>query len=93
MSIFEFDQELHNRTLYEEGHEDGFAKGEDTKLISLVCCKLGKGKAPEVIADELEEDSEEDSDTIKRICETANSFAPGYNVEAIYQEMQKNQRS
>ena len=99
MSIFEFDQELHNRTLYEEGHEDGFvkgeasgftkgkasglAKGENKKLISQVCRKLKKGKTPAQIADDLEEEIS----LIQKICESAESFAPEYDVEKIYDAM------
>ena len=119
MSIFEFDQELHNRTLYEEGHEDGFAKGEasgftkgeasgftkgeasgftkgeasglakgeisgeNKKLISIVCKKLKKGKTPAQIADDLEEEIS----LIEKICESAESFAPEYDVEKIYDAM------
>ena len=95
MSIFEFDQELHNRTLYEEGHEDGFAKGEasgfskgevsgeNKKLISQVCRKLKKGKTPAQIADDLEEEIS----LIQKIRESAESFAPEYDVEKIYDAM------
>ena len=107
MSIFEFDQELHNRTLYEEGHEDGFAKGEasgfskgeasgftkgevsglakgeNKKLISQVCRKLKKGKILDQIADDLEEEIS----LIQKICESAASFAPEYDVEKIYDAM------
>ena len=80
MSIFEFDQELHNKTLREEGFEDGFAQGSETVLITLVCRKLQKGKAPEMIADELEGDLE----TIRSICDAASDFAPEYDVDKIY---------
>ena len=87
MSIFEFDQELHNRTLYQEGLEDGeksgIAKGRDIGLISQICRKLQKGKSPEIIADELEEEL----DKVKEICETASSFAPEYDIEKIYEAM------
>ena len=83
MSIFEFDQELHNRTLYEEGREDGFIKGEEsgmlTKLISQMIRKLQKGKSPEQIAEELEEDI----DLVREICECAASFAPQYDIRKI----------
>lgn len=80
MSIFEFDQELHNRTLREEGFEDGYAQGAETVLISQICRKLQKNKSPEVIADELEEDIA----TIQPICDVAATFAPEYDVKKIY---------
>ena len=95
MSIFEFDQELHNRTLYEEGREDGeksgFKKGEESgihkgyfiKLISLISCKLQKGKSPEQIAEELEEDI----DLVREICECAAPFAPEYDAGKICEMM------
>ena len=91
MSIFEFDQELHNRTLYEEGREEGeksgFIKGEEsgmlTKLISLIIRKLQKGKSPEQIAEELEEDI----NLVREICECAASFAPEYDARKICEAM------
>ena len=99
MSIFEFDQELHNRTLYEEGREDGektgFIKGEEsgfvkgeksgmlTKLISLIIRKLQKGKSSEQIAEELEEDI----DLVREICECAALFAPEYDSGKICEAM------
>ena len=99
MSIFEFDQELHNRTLYEEGREDGeksgyikgeesgFIKGEKsgmlTKLISQIIRKLQKGKSPEQIAEELEEDI----DLVSEICECAAPFAPEYDAGKICEMM------
>ncbi len=40
MSIFEFDQELHDKTIRNESREEGRAEGR----VSLVCQKLRKGK-------------------------------------------------
>ena len=66
---------------YEEGYEDGIQRGELQKMIQQVSTKLSKGKAADIIADELEEDIEiiskiciaiQESDglaDIKRICE------------------------
>lgn len=79
MSIFEYDEELHNRTLY----EDGIDKGGDLKLITLISRKIKKGKTPEEIADELEEDIK----TVKKICDTVKRFAPEYDCEKIYEAM------
>lgn len=88
MSIYEYDEELHRRTLYEEGVEDGEERGReqgaDMKLISQVCRKLRKGKGAEEIADDLEEELE----VIERICEAARETAPEYDVETIYQSLQ-----
>ena len=93
MSIYEYDEELHNQTLHDEGYEDGFNdgfnngfnNGESAKLIKLICRKLKKKKTPEAIADELEEDLE----TVRNICETAKPFAPKYNEKEILKQLQK----
>ena len=87
MSIYEYDEELHMKTLHDEGYEDGFCdgfnngfnEGELSKLITQICRKLKKHKSPDAIADELEENL----DTIKYICQVAASFAPGYDVGEI----------
>ncbi|MGN0343295.1 MAG: hypothetical protein ACI4DO_10930 [Roseburia sp.] len=92
MSIFEYDEELHKKTLRDEGFEDGFTAGfndgfNDGKLTSLteqVCRKLKKNKTLESIADELEEDL----DTVKQICDAAKSYAPNYDVTKIVEQLQ-----
>jgi len=63
----------------------GMERGEERKLISLVCRKLSKQKTPEEIAEALEEDQSE----IDRICAAAMKYAPGYDVNAIYEELHK----
>ncbi len=105
MSIFEYDEELHNRTLYNEGLEDGHAKGHaegkaeglaegkaegaDLKLIEQVCKKLQKGKGAEQIAKDLEEDFS----VIQRICQAAEAYAPEYaEKEAIYEKVYRKDR-
>lgn len=83
MSIYEYDEELHKKTLHNEGYEDGFNdgfnNGELLKLIKLICRKLRKNKSPDIIADELEEDI----DTVNHICDAARSFAPEYDENEI----------
>ena len=64
----------------DEGIAQGQAKGEKLNMIRLVCKKLRKGKTPEEISEDLEEDME----VILRICNAANEYAPDYDVEAIY---------
>ena len=59
------------------------AEGQEQKLVSLVCRKLRKGKAVEVIADELEEDIEE----IRSICAAAEAFAPDYDEEQVFHKL------
>ncbi len=74
-----FSVERHEMLIREEGK----LQGEMTKLISQTCRKLSRGKTPEMIADELEEDIS----VIRPICETAQMFAPEYDVEKIYEEL------
>ena len=69
--------------IYQLGEARGELKGQKKNLISLVCKKLAKGKAPEEIADALEEDLA----TIETICSIANNFAPEYDCEKIYQQL------
>lgn len=87
MSIYEYDEELHKKTLHDEGYEDGFNDGfndgESAKLLKLICRKLQKNKTPDTIAEELEEDL----DTIRHICDVAKSFAPEYDVKEIMKEL------
>ena len=91
MSIYEYDEELHKKTLHDEGYEDGFNDGfnngfndgELTKLIKLICRKLRKNKSPEIIADELEEDI----DIINYICEAAKTFSPEYDENKIMEKL------
>ncbi|MCM1570204.1 MAG: hypothetical protein NC081_12295, partial [Roseburia sp.] len=66
-----------------EGREEGREEGETRKLIELVCRKIRKGKPPEVIAQELEEAPE----VIRRIYETAVSFAPEFDTGQIYKHL------
>lgn len=61
------------------------AEGKLEKLIELVIRKIKKDKPIEMIADELEEDI----DTIKKIYDVAKDFAPEYNLDAIYEELNK----
>lgn len=82
MSIFEYDEELHKQVIREESYEDGYNIGEISKLTDQVCRKLKKNKAPELIAEELEEDLE----TIQHICEIARNYAPEYDVAEIVKE-------
>lgn len=75
------------RDEYNRGVQDGKIQGEEhgelRKLISLICKKLAKGKSPETIAQELEEDLS----AISPIIEVAQKYAPDYNEELIYQDI------
>ena len=57
----------------------GVQQGIELSKISLLCKKLLKGQSVEQIADALEETVE----SIAKICEVANQFAPDYDVEKI----------
>ena len=67
-----------------EGRNEGRREGEMLILISQVCKKLAKGKSVEVIAENLEAET----DTIERICKAAKAFAPDYDSEKIYNALQ-----
>ena len=100
MSIFEFDEEKEwekiRKAEYQYGIEIGTERGIEigtrqgieqerkSHLVQTVCKKLMKGKTPEVIAEELEEDI----DTVKGICEVAKRYAPEYQQEKILKELE-----
>ena len=65
----------------QEGLEEGLKKGSILKLIQQITKKLEKGKTPEAIADELEEELS----SVTAICEAAEKFAPVYDCELIYE--------
>ena len=69
----------------------GFYDNEIKRLYKncprLLCKKLRKENTPAEAADALEEDEQE----IIRIYKVAEHFAPDYDVEAIYRELEKEQ--
>ena len=72
----------------EEGKEIGKEIGERQKIISLVVKKLQKDKSVAEIADDLEEKEE----VIALIYEAALSMKPDYDVEKIYELLEKNKK-
>jgi hypothetical protein len=72
----------------EEGKEIGKEIGERQKIISLVVKKLQKDKSVAEIADDLEEKEE----VIASIYEAALSMKPDYDVEKIYELLEKNKK-
>ena len=70
-------------TLIQQGIDEGIERGAAQKLISMVCKKMVKGKRPDTIAEELEEDRE----VIARIYNVAEKYAPDYDVDEIYREL------
>ena len=72
----------------EEGKEIGKEIGERQKIISLVVKKLQKDKSVAEIADDMEEKEE----VIAPIYEAALSMKPDYDVEKIYELLEKNKK-
>ena len=72
----------------EGGKEIGKEIGERQKIISLVVKKLQKDKSVAEIADDLEEKEE----VIAPIYEAALSMKPDYDVEKIYELLEKNKK-
>lgn len=68
----------------QDGMTEGKALGEKKLLIKQVCRKLKKNKSVQTIAEELEEDL----DKVSRICEAASKYAPEYDCDKIYNELQ-----
>ena len=68
--------------------EEGKEIGEKQKVISLVVKKLQKDKSVAEIADDLEEKEE----VIAPIYEAALSMKPDYDVEKIYELLEKNKK-
>ncbi len=62
-----------------------FYEGQKRILIKQICKKLTKGMSISEIADDLETDEAE----IARICEVADKFAPEYDQDAIFEELEK----
>ena len=72
----------------ELGREEGRELGERQKIISLIIKKLQKDKSVAEIADDLEEKEE----VIASIYEAALSMKPDYDVEKIYELLEKNKK-
>lgn len=99
MSIFEYNEEVEMKKIradeyslgwddgmeagMKKGCESGMERGGEMKLIALICKKLKKGKAPEVIAEELEENLS----VILAVVEAAAAYAPDFDAEAVYKEI------
>ena len=71
-----------------EGREEARELGERQKIISLIVKKLQKNKSVAEIADDLEEKEE----VIAPIYEAALSMKPDYDVEKIYELLEKNKK-
>ena len=72
----------------EEGREEGRKEGQKKEQISLIVKKIKKNKTVAEIADDLEEKEE----VIAPIYEAALSMKPDYDVEKIYELLEKNKK-
>ena len=72
----------------ELGREEGRELGERQKIISQVVKKIKKDKSVSEIADDLEEKEM----VIAPIYEAALSMKPDYDVEKIYELLEKNKK-
>lgn len=87
MSLFEYNKELHEKTMIEIGREEGLAEGHSQGLIEervrIIISKVKKGTSLQQIADALEESEE----TITPLYEAVLRYAPDYNMDAILEEL------
>ncbi len=63
--------------------EEGRTEGELTKLINQIYRKAVKGKLPEEMAQDLEEDVVE----VKRIYDVVVKYIPDFDTEKILEEL------
>ena len=65
--LTEYDEKKHLRHTFDEGREEGILlgrkEGREEKLSEMIHKKAARGKSPEQIAEELEEDVE----TVRRL--------------------------
>ena len=73
---------------WEDQKNEGRELGERQKIISQIVKKLQKDKSVAEIADDLEEKEE----VIAPIYEAALSMKPDYDVEKIYELLEKNKK-
>ena len=70
------------------GREEGRKEGRKKEQVSLIVKKIKKNKTVAEIADDLEEKEE----VIAPIYEAALSMKPDYDVEKIYELLEKNKK-
>ena len=71
-----------------KGREEGRKEGRKKEQVSLIVKKIKKNKTVAEIADDLEEKEE----VIAPIYEAALSMKPDYDVEKIYELLEKNKK-
>lgn len=85
MILREYDEQWHIDNEKKWSREEGIEIGSYKRLIQQVCKKLLRGKSPEEIADNLEEDFS----LIQTICSIAGQCAPDYDCDWIYNQLVK----
>lgn len=83
MGIYEFDQEIYDQVLREDGEAIGIKKGESRKLVELICKKMKSGQSLEKIAEDLMEEVS----AIEPIYKKAEMSAPEYDLEKILERL------
>lgn len=83
MSIFEFNQELHDKTLFEDGVAVGKEEGDLYRLVSLICKKMKMNQSLEKIAEDLLEENS----VIEPLYLAAEKFAPDYDPDAVFRQI------
>ena len=80
-AIYDYNTQVYSNwhSGYEQGEENGISIGEEKKLIEQICKKMKRNLSAKEIANVLEEDVK----TVQRIYDTAQPFAPGYDIEKI----------
>lgn len=79
MSIFEYDEEAVRRIQ----RQDAIETGQKLQLIHMILRKLQKGKGPEMIAREVDEELQ----TVIRICKVAEVC--GMDAQSVYEYLEK----
>ena len=72
---------VHDMDVRREGRLEGRLEGRMLTKISMICTKLRKGKAIEIIADEMEEDISKVTD----IYELALEYAPDFDENKVWE--------
>lgn len=73
----------------EEAESRGIQSGMQRKLVEMICKKLRKGRSPERIAEDLDEEL----GLVQNICKAAASFAPEYDSHQVLEMMASGQNT
>ena len=78
---WDYNEELHLKNV----RQMGFEEGETNILINQIVKKVKKGQPLEQIADDVEEESE----TLRPIYEAVVSTAPDFEIDLIWHQLKK----